>query len=150
MPATVHAASSTINADNTPTSGESKRKFIHTTLPQRKKGQSEGASLLASSMENLASSVKLQQRKVHVRHDYRDSTQDLIDKCMRRLYSLEGLDLQDPLIVFGLMVLDNPANQAIMVRILTNEAVISWLRMKKSQSMGCPSAENSGMGGGWF
>ncbi|CAL5418734.1 unnamed protein product [Camellia sinensis] len=83
-------------------------------------------------MENLASSIKLQQRKVRVRHDYRDSTQDLIDKCMRRLYSLEGLDSQDLLIVFGLMVLDNPANQAIMVQILTDEAVISWLRMKKS------------------
>ncbi|GMP82321.1 hypothetical protein CsSME_00036683 [Camellia sinensis var. sinensis] len=69
---------------------------------------------------------------------------------MRRLYSLEGLDLQDPLIVFGLMVLDNLANQAIMVRILTDEAIISWLRMKKSQSMGCQSVANSGMGGGWF
>ncbi|KAI7998601.1 hypothetical protein LOK49_LG10G00108 [Camellia lanceoleosa] len=99
-------------------------------------------------MENLASSVKLQQREFHVRHDYGDLTQDLIDKCMRRLYSLEGLVPQDPLIVFGLMVLDNLANQAIMVRILTDEAVISWLRMKKSQSMGCPSAANSGMGGG--
>ncbi|KAI7997438.1 hypothetical protein LOK49_LG10G00170 [Camellia lanceoleosa] len=52
---------SAINTDDTPTSGGSKRKFICTTLPQRKKGQSEGASLLASSMENLASSVKLQQ-----------------------------------------------------------------------------------------
>ncbi|CAL5338648.1 unnamed protein product [Camellia sinensis] len=148
--ATVQATLSAINADDTPTSGESKRKFIHTTLPQRKKGQSEEASLLASSMENLTSSVKLQQRKVRVRHDYRDLTQDLIDKCMRRLYSLEGLDSQDPLIVFGLMVLDNPANQAIMVQILTDEAVISWMRMKKSQSMGCPSAANSGMDGGWF
>ncbi|CAL5363394.1 unnamed protein product [Camellia sinensis] len=68
---------------------------------------------------------------------------------MTRLYSLEGLDPQDPLIVFGLMVLDNPANQAIMVRILTDATVISWLRMKKSQSMDGPSAANFGMGG-WF
>ncbi|KAI8030266.1 hypothetical protein LOK49_LG01G02011 [Camellia lanceoleosa] len=58
---TVHAASSAIHADDTPTSGESKCKFSHTTHPQPKKGHSEGASLLASSMENLASSVKLQQ-----------------------------------------------------------------------------------------
>ncbi|CAL5367080.1 unnamed protein product [Camellia sinensis] len=123
--ATVHAASSAINTDDTLTS----------------------ASPLASSMENLASSVKLQQREVRVRHDYGDSTQDLIDKCMRRLYSLERLDPQDPLIVFGLTVLDNLANQAIMVRIPTDAAVISWLRMKKSQSMGCPSAANSRMGG---
>ncbi|CAL5376153.1 unnamed protein product [Camellia sinensis] len=105
--------------------------------------------MLASSMENLASSVKLQ-RQIRVRHDYGDSTQELIDKCMTRLYSLEGLNLQDPLIVFGLTVLDNPANQAIMLRIPTDAAVISWLRMKKSQSMGGPSAANSGMGGGWF
>ncbi|GMP46843.1 hypothetical protein CsSME_00014846 [Camellia sinensis var. sinensis] len=99
-------------------------------------------------MENLTSSVKLQQREVCVRHDYGDSTQDLIDKCMIRLYSLEGLDLQDPLIVFGLTVLDNPANKAIIVRIPTDAAVISWLRMKKSQSMGGPSMANLGIGGG--
>ncbi|CAL5406952.1 unnamed protein product [Camellia sinensis] len=60
-PATVHAASSGINADDTPTSGMNKRKSPGPTHPQRKRGQSEGASLLASSMENLASSVKLQQ-----------------------------------------------------------------------------------------
>ncbi|GMP45773.1 hypothetical protein CsSME_00014173 [Camellia sinensis var. sinensis] len=100
-------------------------------------------------MENLASSVKLQQREVRVHHDYGDSTQELIDKCMTRLYSLEALDLQDLLIVFCLTVLDNPANQAIMVRIPTDAAVISWLRMKKFQSMDGPSAANSGMGG-WF
>ncbi|CAL5359558.1 unnamed protein product [Camellia sinensis] len=46
-PVTVHVASSAIHADDTPTSGESKRKFNRITHPQRKKGQSEGASLLA-------------------------------------------------------------------------------------------------------
>ncbi|CAL5374366.1 unnamed protein product [Camellia sinensis] len=148
--ATVHAASSAINADDTPTSGGSKRKYLRTTLPQRKKWQSEGASLLASSMENLASLVKLQQREVRVHHDYGDSTQDLIDKCMRNLYSLEGLDPQDLLIVFSLTALDNQANQAIMVRIPIDAAVICWLRMKKSQSMGCLSTTNFGMGGAWF
>ncbi|CAL5365429.1 unnamed protein product [Camellia sinensis] len=125
MLVTVNIASSTIHADNTPTSGGSKRKFSCTTHPQRKKEQSEGALLLASCIENLAFS------------------------CTTRLYSLEGLDPQDPLIVFGLMVLDNPANQAIMVRILTDATIISWLRMKKSQSMDGPSAANFGMGG-WF
>ncbi|CAL5391448.1 unnamed protein product [Camellia sinensis] len=150
MSVTVHTASSAIHADDTPTSGRSKCKFSRTTHLQRKKGQSEGASLLASSMENPASSVKLQQREVRVYDDYGDSTQELIDKCVTRLYSLEGLDLQDPLIVFGLMVLDNLANQAIMVRILTDVAVISWLQMKKSQSMGGLSTANSRMGGCLF
>ncbi|CAL5391943.1 unnamed protein product [Camellia sinensis] len=100
-------------------------------------------------MENLASSIKLQQREVCMHHDYGDSTQKLINKCMTWLYTLEGLDPQDPLIVFGLTVLDNPTNQAIMVRISTDTAVISWLQMKKSQSMGGPSAANSGISG-WF
>ncbi|XP_028127281.1 uncharacterized protein LOC114323801 [Camellia sinensis] len=72
-PATVHAASSGINADDIPTSGMNKRKSPGPTHPQRKRGQSEGASLLASSMENLASSVKLQQRQIRVSHDYADS-----------------------------------------------------------------------------
>ncbi|CAL5441180.1 unnamed protein product [Camellia sinensis] len=57
-----------------------------------KKGQSERASLLVSSMENLASSVKLQQREVRVYHEYGDSMQELVGKCMARLYSLEGLE----------------------------------------------------------
>lgn len=38
-PVTVHAASSAIHADDTPTSGWSKRKFSRTTHPQRKKGK---------------------------------------------------------------------------------------------------------------
>ncbi|CAL5393820.1 unnamed protein product [Camellia sinensis] len=151
-PATVHAASSGINADDTPTSGRSKRKSPGPTHPQRKKGQSEGASLLASSMENLASSVKLQQRQIRVSHEYADSAQSLIQKCIRRLYSLEGLDPQDPLVPFAQSVLDNPANQALMMEIPTDAAVIAWLRTKKSreQCIGGPSAANSGMGGGWF
>ncbi|KAI8015288.1 L10-interacting MYB domain-containing protein [Camellia lanceoleosa] len=133
--ASVHAASSGINAADTPTSGRSKRKSPGPTHRQRKKGQSEGASLLASSMENLASSVKLQQREIRVSHDYADSAQALIDRCMTRLYSLEGLDPQDPLIPFGLGLLDNSANQAIMMRIPTDAAVITWLRMKKSREV---------------
>ncbi|XP_028051272.1 uncharacterized protein LOC114255931 [Camellia sinensis] len=151
-PAPVHAASSGINADNTPTSGMNKRKSPGPTHPQRKRGQSEGASLLASSMENLASSVKLQQRQIRVSHDYADSAQQLIEKCMTRLYSLEGLDPQDPLVPFAQSVLDNPANQAIMMSIPTDAAVIAWLRTKKSreQCIGGPSVANPRMGGGWF
>ncbi|CAL5321778.1 unnamed protein product [Camellia sinensis] len=126
-PVTVHVALSAIHADDTPTSGGSKRKFSRTTHPQQKKGQSERALLLASSMDNLASSVKLQQRQVRVHHEYGDSTQELVGKCMARLYSLEGLDPQDPLIVFGLTLMDNPANEAILLQILTDAAVISWL-----------------------
>ncbi|GMP77601.1 hypothetical protein CsSME_00033825 [Camellia sinensis var. sinensis] len=149
-PATVHVASSGINADDTPTSGMNKRKSPGPTHPQWKKGQSEGASLLASSMENLASSVKLQQRQIHVSHDYADSAQQLIEKCMTRLYSLEGLDPQDPLVPFAQSVLDNRENQAIMMSIPTDTAVIAWLRTKKSreQFIGGPSAANPGMGGG--
>ncbi|CAL5420295.1 unnamed protein product [Camellia sinensis] len=111
----VHAASSTIHGDDTPTSGGSKRKFSRTTRLQRKKWQSEGASLLASSMENLASSVKLQQRDVRVHHEYGDSASNCIRKCMARLYSLQGLDPQDPLIPYDLTLMDNPANQAILL-----------------------------------
>ncbi|KAL7163777.1 hypothetical protein ACSBR2_039825 [Camellia fascicularis] len=70
MPVTVRVASSAIHVDDTPMSGKSKRKFGRTTHGQRKKGQSDGASKLASSMENLASSVKSQQRDVQVHHDY--------------------------------------------------------------------------------
>ncbi|CAL5419483.1 unnamed protein product [Camellia sinensis] len=94
---------------------------------QRKKGQSVGASLLVSSMENLASSVKLQQREVRVHHEYGDSASDCIRKCMARLYSLQGLDRQDQLILYGMSLMDNPANQAILLQLPTDADVIIWL-----------------------
>ncbi|GMP57088.1 hypothetical protein CsSME_00021324 [Camellia sinensis var. sinensis] len=150
-PVTVHAASSAIHADDTPTSGGSKRKFSRTTHPQWKKGQSEGALLLASSMKNLASSVKLQQREVRVHHKYGDSASDCTRKCMAWLYSLQGLDPQDPLIPYGLTLMDNPTNQAILLQIPTDVAVITWLQMKKSHNMGGPSVPTRGLGmTGWF
>ncbi|CAL5356740.1 unnamed protein product [Camellia sinensis] len=148
---TVRATSSAIHIDDTPMSGRSKCKVCRTTHEQRKKDQSEGASKLASSMENLAFSVKLQQREVRVHHDYRNSTQELVGKCLTRLYSLQGLDPQDLLIVFFMALMDNPANQAILLQIPMDEAVISWLRMKKSQNIGSPSTPTHGSGmGGWF
>ncbi|GMQ04275.1 hypothetical protein CsSME_00049741 [Camellia sinensis var. sinensis] len=102
-------------------------------------------------MENLASSVKLQQREVCVHHEYGDSTQDCIRKCMATLYSLEGLDPQDPLIVFGLTLMDNPTNQAILLQIPMDTTVITWLRIKKSQNMGGPSMPTHSLGmTGWF
>ncbi|CAL5439192.1 unnamed protein product [Camellia sinensis] len=143
----VHAVASEIHADDTPTSGWRKRKFSHTTHLQQKKGQSVGALLLVSSMENLASSVKLQQREVRVHHEYGDSASNCICKCTSRLYSLEGLDRQDPLILYGMLLMDNPANQAILLQLLTSADVITWLRIKKSQNMGGPSAPTHGP---WF
>ncbi|GMP98081.1 hypothetical protein CsSME_00046102 [Camellia sinensis var. sinensis] len=148
---TVRATSSAIHIDDTPMSGRSKCKVCRTTHEQRKKDQSEGASKLASSMENLAFSVKLQQREVRVYHDYGNSTQELVGKCLTRLYSLQGLDPQDLLIVFFMALMDNPANQAILLQIPMDEAVISWPRMKKSQNIGSPSTPTHGSGmGGWF
>ncbi|GMQ02313.1 hypothetical protein CsSME_00048605 [Camellia sinensis var. sinensis] len=140
IPVSVHAVASAIHTDDTPTSGRSKRKFNRTTHSQRKKGQSVGALLLASSMENLASSVKLQQREVRVHHEYGDSASDCIRKCMARLYSLEGLDWRDPLILYGMLLMDNPENQAILLQLPTDADIITWLRIKKSQNMGGPSA----------
>lgn len=55
-----------VSVEQTPTAGSTKQKFGASSKGQQKKGQSEGASKLASSMENLASSVKSQQREVRV------------------------------------------------------------------------------------
>ncbi|GMP64272.1 hypothetical protein CsSME_00025626 [Camellia sinensis var. sinensis] len=98
-------------------------------------------------MENLASSVKLQQREVRVHHEYGDSASDCIRNCMARLYSLQGLDRQDPLILYGMSLMDNPANQAILLQLPTDADVITWLRIKKSHSMAGPSAPTHGP---WF
>ncbi|KAI8009284.1 hypothetical protein LOK49_LG06G03448 [Camellia lanceoleosa] len=102
-------------------------------------------------MKNLASSVKLQQQEVRVHHEYGDSASDCIRKCMAWLYSLQGLDPQDPLIPYGLTLMDNLANQAILLQIPTDATVITWLQMKKSHNMGGPSAPTHSLGmTGWF
>ncbi|GMP43628.1 hypothetical protein CsSME_00012912 [Camellia sinensis var. sinensis] len=66
-------------------------------------------------MENLVSSVKSQQREVRVHHDYPHSTLKVIGNCLARLYSLNGLGSDDPLIDFVVSLMDNPTNQAIML-----------------------------------
>ncbi|GMP95342.1 hypothetical protein CsSME_00044427 [Camellia sinensis var. sinensis] len=102
-------------------------------------------------MENIVSSVKSQQCQVRVHHDYGISMQEVIGKCLARLYSLHGLDSEDSLIPFAVSLMDNLANQTILLQLLMDEAVINWLRIKKSQNFGGPSVPSHGSGmGGWF
>lgn len=84
-------------------------------------------------------------------HDYGISTQEVIGKCLARLYSLHGIDSEDILIPFVVSFMDNPINQAILLQLLTDEAVISWLCIKKSQNSCGPSAPSHGsVMEGWF
>lgn len=119
-----------VSVEQTPMAGPRKRKFGASSLGQRKKWQSEGASKLVSSMENLASLVKSQQREVRVHHDYPHSTPELIGKCLAKVYSLNSLGPNNPLIDFAVFLMDNLANQAIMLQIPTDDTVSRWLRVK--------------------
>ncbi|CAL5356189.1 hypothetical protein CsSME_00045067 [Camellia sinensis var. sinensis] len=89
-------------------------------------------------MENLALSVKSQQCEVRVHHDYPHLTPKVIGKCLARVYSFNGLGPDDPLIDLTVSLMDNPENQAIMLQIPTDDAVIRWLRVKQSQISGGP------------
>ncbi|KAL7192875.1 hypothetical protein ACSBR2_024646 [Camellia fascicularis] len=104
-----------VSMEQTPTVELIKQKFKGSTQRQRKKGQSEGASKFASSIENLALSIKSQQREVRVHHDYPHSTPEVIGKCLARWYSLNDLGPDDLLIDFVVSLMNNPANQAIML-----------------------------------
>ncbi|KAI7996998.1 Chloride channel protein CLC-f [Camellia lanceoleosa] len=73
-----------------------------------------------------------------------NSNAEVIGKCLARLYSLHGVDSKDLLIPFAVSLMDNPINQAILLQLLTDEAVISWLCIKKSQNSGGPSAPSHG------
>ncbi|KAI8000993.1 hypothetical protein LOK49_LG09G01787 [Camellia lanceoleosa] len=128
-----------MSVEQTPTAGLTKRKFEASSQGRQKKGQSEGASKLASSMENLASSVKSQQWEVRVHHDYPHLTPEVIGNCLARLYSLNGLGLDDPLIDFAVSLMDNSTNQAIMLQIAMDDAAIHWLQVKQSQMSEGPS-----------
>ncbi|CAL5387057.1 unnamed protein product [Camellia sinensis] len=130
--------------EQTPTGGPMKQKFGGSIQGLQKKGQSEGASKLASSMENLVLSVKSQQREVRVHHDYPHLTPEVIGKCLARLHSLNGLGLDDRLIPFAVSLMDNPANQAIMLQFSTDDTVISWLRIEQPQISRGPSGPTHG------
>ncbi|CAL5426831.1 unnamed protein product [Camellia sinensis] len=69
-----------VSVEQTPTAGLTKQKFGGNTQGQQKKGQSEGSLKLASSIENLALSVKSQQLEVRVHHDYPHLTPEVIGK----------------------------------------------------------------------
>ncbi|CAL5328358.1 unnamed protein product [Camellia sinensis] len=66
-------------------------------------------------MENLSLSVKSQQRKLRVHHDYPHSTPEVIGKCLAKVYFPNSLGPDDLLIDFAVSLMDNPANQAIML-----------------------------------
>ncbi|GMP95377.1 hypothetical protein CsSME_00044452 [Camellia sinensis var. sinensis] len=77
--------------------------------------------------------------------------QEVIGKCLARLYSLHGVDQEDSLIPFVVSLMDNPTNQAILFQLSLDEVVIIWLCIKKSQIPGGPSAPSHGSRmGGWF
>lgn len=52
-------------------------------------------------------------------------------QAVGRLYEIQGLDPADPLLHFGVMLMEVPNNQDMVMSIFTDQGIIGWLQAKK-------------------
>ncbi|THG08441.1 F-box protein At3g07870-like [Camellia sinensis] len=102
---------------------------------KRKKWVNSGALALANGMENLIQSLKTQRREITVNHVIGISKVSIGD-CVAKLYALSGIDPSDPLIQYGVSLMDIAVNREMLMSIPTDEGIIGWLKAKKEHGGG--------------
>ncbi|KAI8010810.1 Transmembrane 9 superfamily member 11 [Camellia lanceoleosa] len=102
---------------------------------KRKKWVNSGALALANGMENLIQSLKTQSRAITVNHVIVISKVSIGD-CVAKLYTLSGIDPSDPLIQYGVSLMDIVVNREMLMSIPTDEGIIGWLKAKKEHGGG--------------
>ncbi|KAL7250102.1 hypothetical protein ACSBR1_012158 [Camellia fascicularis] len=81
-------------------------------------------------MENLIQSLKTQSRAITVNHVIGISKVSIGD-CVAKLYTLSGIDPYDPLIQYGVSLMDIAVNREMLMSIPTDEGIIGWLKAKE-------------------
>ncbi|XP_028098844.1 uncharacterized protein LOC114298475 [Camellia sinensis] len=116
--------SATINASG---SG-SKRRHSSVTVVQKKR--ITGAEALATSMDDLVNSVKTQRKELTVNHVVGGHSVTMAE-AIGRLYEIQGLDQTNPLLHFGISLMEVPNNGEMVMSIPSDEGTISWLQVKQ-------------------
>lgn len=52
-------------------------------------------------------------------------------QAVGQLYEIQGLDPTDPLLHFGVMLMEVPNNREMVMSIPTDQGIIGWLQAKK-------------------
>ena len=110
------------------TGSGSKRKHSSGKTLQNKR--ITGAEALASSMDDLLNSVKTQSKELTVNHVVGGHSITM-GQAVGRLYEIQGLEPEDELLHFGVMLMEAPNNQEMVMSIPTDRGIIGWLRSKK-------------------
>ncbi|KAL7193497.1 hypothetical protein ACSBR2_025164 [Camellia fascicularis] len=85
-----------------------------------------GATALATSIDDLVNSVKTQSKELTVNHIVGAHSYTIVE-AVARLYAIAGLDPTDLLFYFGLMLMDIPNNQEMVMSILKDQGIIGRL-----------------------
>ncbi|CAL5429186.1 unnamed protein product [Camellia sinensis] len=110
------------------TGSGSKRKHSSGKALQNKR--ITGAEALASNMDDLLNSVKTQSKELTVNHVVGGHSITM-GQAVGRLYEIQGLEPEDELLHFGVMLMEVPNNREMVMSIPTDRGIIGWLRAKK-------------------
>ncbi|GMP35865.1 hypothetical protein CsSME_00008162 [Camellia sinensis var. sinensis] len=110
------------------TGSGSKRKHSSGKTLQNKR--ITGAEALASNMDDLLNSVKTQSKELTVNHVVGGHSITM-GQAVGRLYEIQGLEPEDELLHFGVMLMEVPNNREMVMSIPTDRGIIGWLRAKK-------------------
>ncbi|CAL5348808.1 unnamed protein product [Camellia sinensis] len=110
------------------TGSGSKRKHSSGKTLQNKR--ITGAEALASSMDDLLNSVKTHSKELTVNHVVGGHSITM-GQAVGRLYEIQGLEPEDELLHFGVMLMEVPNNRKMVMSIPTDRGIIGWLRAKK-------------------
>ncbi|KAI8031532.1 hypothetical protein LOK49_LG01G02614 [Camellia lanceoleosa] len=89
-----------------------------------------GAAALANNMDNLLNSMKTQSKELTVNHVV-EGHNITMGQAVGRLYEIQGLDPEDELLHFGVMLMEVPNNREMVMSIPTDRGIIGWLQAKK-------------------
>ncbi|KAI8014251.1 L10-interacting MYB domain-containing protein [Camellia lanceoleosa] len=116
--------SATINASG---SGSKKR---HSSVTAVQKKRITGAEALATSMDDLANSVKTQSKELTVNHVVGGQSVTMAE-VVGRLYEIQGLDQSNPLLHFNISLMEVPNNREMVMSIPSDAGIIGWLQVKQ-------------------
>ncbi|GMP78804.1 hypothetical protein CsSME_00034601 [Camellia sinensis var. sinensis] len=106
----------------------SKMRHLSVTAVQKKR--ITGAEALTTSMADLVNLVKTQSKELTVNHVVGGHSVTMV-VVVGRLYEIKGLDQTNPLLHFGISLMEVPNNREMVMSIPSDEGIVSWLQVKQ-------------------
>ncbi|GMP92279.1 hypothetical protein CsSME_00042570 [Camellia sinensis var. sinensis] len=88
------------------------------------------AATLAMSMDDLVNLVKSQSKELTVNHVVGGHSVTMA-QAIGRLFEIQGMDQTNPLLHFGILLMEVPNNREMVMSIPSDEGIIGWLQVKQ-------------------